>query len=165
MNVELFCKQIAMNKNREDYLNSRLVKNYIPYEEKIARCEQIVNITSYIEIDGHKVYRINTPIRLVLTSLTLINEYTDIDINFEDESFLKDYNTLESQGLIDELLQQIPEHEYKTWITILHMTDDDKKENERSLINYFDTKITALEKILTSTAEVISEEADNNPTK
>ena len=160
MNVEFFVKQIAMNKDKEGYLTDRVKVQYIPYENKIARCEQIINISSYIEVDGHKIYRVNTPIRLVLTSLTLINEYTDIDINFEDESFLKDYNTLEAKGLIDDLLKQIPEREYKTWMTLLQMIDGDKQENERSLITYIDTKLTAIQQVLNTTADVIAEGTD-----
>ena len=157
MNVEFFIKQIAMNKDKDAYLKQRLTRSYIPYEEKIARCEQIVNISSYIEIDGQKVYRVNTPIRLVLTSLTLINEYTDLNIRFEDDSFLKDYNILEEQGLIEELLGQIPEREYRTWMTLLQMINDDKQENERSLIAYFDTKLTALQQTLNATVDAVNE--------
>lgn len=157
MNVEFFVKQIAMNKDKEGYIKQRLAKNYIPYEEKIARCEQIINISSYIEVDEHKTYRVNTPIRLVLTSLTLINEYTDIDVDFTDGNFIKEYNMLESQGLIDQLLIQIPEREYKTWMTLLQMINEDKQENERSLISFFNDKFAAIEKILTTSVDTLIE--------
>ena len=165
MNVDVFVKQIKMNKDRETYIQQRIIKDYIPYEEKIARCEQIINVSSYIDVGDHKIYRINTPIRFLLTALTIINEYTDIDISFDDDQFVKEYNLLDANGLIDELLKAIPKHEHETWMMLLTMIDDDKHENERSLIAYFDTKIEAITNILTTSLEAIANTeatSDNN---
>ncbi len=164
MNVEFFVKQIAMNKDKEGYIKDRVKKKYVPYEEKMARCEQIINITSYIEVNGEKRYRINTPLKFIFTTLTLINEYTDIDIDFTDGGFLRDFNLLDQNELIEEVIACLPRHEYDTWMLLLKMMSDDKQENERSLVSYltdkFETFATTLDTTLTALAELSKEESE-----
>ena len=158
MNVEFFVKQIAMNKDKEGYLRQRLVKKYVPYEEKIAECSKIVDVTSYIDMNGQKLYNRNTPSRAMLFSLTLIKKYTDIEINFIN--VLPDYNKLEENDLIEPIINAIPAKEISIWQTVMKMIEDDKQENERSLASKLDslgifsnTFLEALEEVLLNKTE------------
>jgi len=156
MNVDFFIKQIAMNKDKEGYVTSKLVKTYIPYEEKQATCENIVKTTSLAKDDnGESFYRRNTPACDLLFNLTLIDKYFDIEIDFGN--VLKEYNALEEKDYITLLLKVIPEREYIAWQKMFSMVANDYMENERSLVSYLDTKIEALNKTTESLAGVIED--------
>ena len=147
MNVEFFVKQIAMNKDKEGYVKKRIKTLYIPYEEKVATCENIINATSYIEI-----YKRNTPSRAVFFSLTLIDKYTDIDIDFKN--VLKDYNILDENNLIELIIKSLPAKEVSSWRTLLEMIDDDLMVNERSLISFLSDKSEAAQIMIDSFLEI-----------
>ena len=156
MNVEFFVKQIAMNKDKEKYLTQRLVKKYVPYEEKISICENIIKNTSVVkdEETGEVFYKRNTPACNLMFNLSLINLYYDIEINFEHT--LKDYNALEELGYIDLLLKNIPVEEYTRWQHIIGMIAEDYMENERSMVAFLSSKSIAMEKTIESIAEVVN---------
>ena len=161
MNVEFFVKQIAMNKDKEGYVKSKLVKEYIPYEEKQASCENIVKTTSLVSgEDGESFYRRNTPACDLLFNLILIDKYFDIEIDFGNA--LKEYNALEEKDYITLLLRAIPEREYIAWQKMFGMVASDYMENERSLVSYLDTKIEALNKTTESLANVIEDAMKEN---
>lgn len=157
MNVEFFVKQIAMNKDKEGYVKQRLAKNYIPYEEKIASCENIIRNTSFVkdETSGELIYKRNTPACNLFFNLTLIDRYFDIDINFENA--LADYNKLEENGYTDMLLKNIPTNEYISWSKVFEMVANDFVDNERSLVAYLETSIKAINKSIGTIIETINE--------
>ena len=161
MNVDFFIKQIAMNKDKEAYVTGKLVKDYIPYEEKQATCENIVKTTSLVKGEnGESFYRRNTPACDLLFNLTLIDKYFDIEIDFGNA--LKEYNALEEKDYITLLLRAIPEREYIAWQKMFSMVANDYMENERSLVSYLDTKIEALNKTTESLANVIEDVIKEN---
>ena len=141
-------------------LSHRITKRYIPYEEKIAECSNIVEVTSYIDMNGQKLYNRNTPSRAMIFSLTLIKKYTDIEINFEN--VLPDYNLLEENDLIEPIINAIPAKEISIWQTVMKMIEDDKAENERSLLSKLDalsiTANTFLEALEQALSPATSEE-------
>ena len=153
MNVEFFVKQIVMNKDKEAYLKQRLVKNYISYEEKVVTAERIIEATSYTEVDGQRIYKRNMPSRAVLFSLTLISKYTDIEIDFNN--ILKDYNLLDENQYIENLLRIIPGKEMSTWKTLMSMIEDDIEVNDRSVISFLSSKSEAAQILLNSFLEAI----------
>jgi hypothetical protein len=157
MNVEFFVKQIEMNKDKEAYLKQRLIKTYVPYEEKISSCENIIRNTSFIkdEVSGELIYKRNTPACDLFFNLVLISKYFDIDIDFEH--MLADYNKLEENGYIELLLKNIPANEYVAWSKVFEMVAGDFVDNERSLVSYFDKMFGAMNNSLKSIAEIIKE--------
>ena len=162
MNVDFFIKQIVMNKDKDAYVDSKINTRYIPYEEKISKIENIIRSTSIIKDDatGIEVFKRNTPACNLLFNLTLIDLYTDIEIDFEH--VLKDYNTLEEKGYVNLLLKHIPTDEYINWQKLFDMIASDFMENERSLVSYLETKLGALDKTAESIADVIKELEVNN---
>ena len=164
MNVDFFVKQIAMNKDVEAYLKDKIMKDvYVAYEEKIAKCETIIKNTSTIkdETTGVELYKRNTPACNLFFNLTLIDLYTNIDIDFS-KNMLNDYNELEKHGYIDLLLSHISKNEYVAWQRLFDMIASDYMENNRSLISYFDTKLTAIDKTADSFSKVLTSLVDEN---
>ena len=156
MNVDFFIKQIEMNKDKDKYVDEKvMIVKYIPYEEKNAKCESIVKSTSVVrdETTGIEIYKRNTPAFNVFYNMTLISLYTNIEVDFEH--ILKDYNVLEEKGYIDLLLSHIPQKEYTAWNRMCQMVMDDYMENNRSLVAYLDNKLGAMDKTAESITEII----------
>lgn len=162
MTVDAFVKQIAMNKDKEKYVETIMKSIYVPYEEKHAKCENIIRSTSIVkdETTGVEIYKRNTPAFNLLYNMTLIDTYTSIDVDFSQ--ILKDYNTLEGNGYVDFLLKHISPIEYKSWNIMVQWVMNDYMENNRSLISYLDSKLGALDKTAESIADVIKEIESEN---
>ena len=155
MTVDFFIKQLPMNKDKEKYFDEKIMNpKYVPYEEKTAKCENIIRSTSVVkdETTGVEIYKRNTPACNLFFNLTLIDLYTNIDIDFTHA--LKDYNALEERGCIDEFLKRIPKTEYVLWQKMIDMVANDYMENERSIVSFFETKLGAVDKTAESIAEV-----------
>lgn len=148
MNTEIFFSQLALNKkNEEAYLRKRVVVDYVPYEEKIAACKAI--IMSSCTSEGRYVK--NTPSQFMLFAMTLIDRYTDIDIN--KENMLDEFNQFDSRDLVNVIISFIPSHEYKTWELLIKMVDDDFYENEHSLVSFLEHKLDTITQVIDSIEE------------
>ena len=96
------------------------------------------------------MFRQNTATRKMLFELTLINNYTDIDVNFNNG--LAEYNML-CQCNMDLLFdnftskKDLPDlivTEIDRYNDILYIVEEDFEKNERSMIGYLDSKLAAL---------------------
>lgn len=148
MNVEKFVKDYSKSQNKEGFLKKRFVNTYVDYNRKITLCTNVLRTTLFqkvkVSVDKEiEVFKQNTPATAMLFSLTLVNEYTDIDVDFKNA--LNEFDMLEKEGLVDLLVNSIPRLEHDKFQTILNMVRDDIYENERSLIGYLDSKLTATE--------------------
>lgn len=145
MTVKNFIKEY----NKDSECIAKHIKcTYIPYEQKIAICRKVIDTTYYTVIaDGTKIYKPNSVTHKMFYILSLINEYTDIAINFD--SALSDFNELEKNNLTELLLSNIPEVETKRFMNIMDMLLEDIMES-RSITSFLETKIEAFNLVLNS---------------
>lgn len=116
----------------ETFIKKHIVTQYVPYLEKDVLCTRIIYATCYADKD-RKIIKFNTPGRLLLFNMNLINLYTDIEISFENDETTKQYDKLMEVGAIYLLINAIPETEYTEFVTLLNMKLDDLRDNEYSL--------------------------------
>lgn len=160
MKIEEFVGDYKIASDKAKYCAKRVVNKYVTYENKIAQCEAIVNNTTHVKAGDMEFYTKNTPGQYLMFTLTLINLYTDIEIDFSNS--LASFNALDEIGAIDTLMSVIPESEYTKFNTILQMIIDDHYENERSLVGYIDNKFRALEVVFGSLLTEENKAAINN---
>ena len=115
--------------------------DYIPYATKVADCKNIVNNTSYTNTKPN-MFKINSPARKMLYELTLVNRYTELEIDFTNA--IEMYDLLDECGALQHILFLISERETNKYKELLDMTISDFQENERSMIGYLDTKFASL---------------------
>ena len=137
MKVDEFIKKYSSAKNKDDYLEKCITTQYIPYHEKIADCTNIINST--IEKDG--IFKINTPAQFMIFMVQLITKYTDID---KDEDVLGLFEKLDKLDLINGITSKIPKKEFESYNTILGMIQNDYMENNRNIISFLETKLSAI---------------------
>ena len=138
MKIDEFIKKYNSAKDKEKFLSGCITTQYVPYHEKMTDCEMIIISTTKID----NKFRINSPMRFMLFITTLLSRYTEIG---EDEDILTVFETLDENGLIDQIVSKIPEKEYTSYNTILNMELDDYMENNRSVTAYISNKLKELE--------------------
>lgn len=147
MNVQEFINEYKEVENKTEYLQKHVVTDYIPYFQKVAECNKIVDLTMYKTINNKKTFWVDSPTRGNLFICRIISNYTDIEMG---ENVAESFDMLNKNNLISEILHVIPEKEYKEFSTVLQMVTDDLMENTRSFAGYLTTKLDTLELLLNS---------------
>lgn len=157
MDYKKFIDEYNVANDKTKYVQKHMLNSYVSYEDKIAECQKIIDITSHkmvnINDQEHKIYWNNTPMQHMFYILTLISLYTDIEWtkdSGDSNENLKVYNELSKNGSIYTIISLITPFEKQSFDTVLNMVEEDTYENERSIPSYLDTKIDALELMLTS---------------
>lgn len=157
MDYKKFIDEYNVANDKTKYVQKHMLNSYVSYEDKIAECQKIIDITSHkmvnINDQEHKIYWNNTPMQHMFYILTLISLYTDIEWtkdSGDSNENLKVYNELSKNSSIYTIISLITPFEKQSFDTVLNMVEEDTYENERSIPSYLDTKIDALELMLTS---------------
>lgn len=165
MTVEQFLLIYKTKKDeeKEKFINEHVVRQYVPFNEKLAYCSQIVENSMYEKNNDELTFKLNSPSKFLFTNLILIKLYTDLEIKI-DENPLEIFDLLNENGLIIGLISAIPKSEYAEFQMLIDMIQDDRMTNERDLVSYLDTKINVISLALNSFLEGLSE-LNNNELK
>ena len=141
-------KEIEFNGSKIEVLQ------YLPIDDKYS----LVNITLQKSKDGSIYHPLKKDMYFHLNLVYLYTNLSFTDKQREDESKL--YDTLQSSGLLDLILENIPEEEYKILYSFI-------EEYERDILNYQNTIagiIANLIESLPARAEEMQKIVDNfNP--
>ena len=141
MNIKDFVDKFTESPDKEKYIKEHIVLEYLGYLNKVDLCDRVIKASCYKEVMGKQVFYMNTPAQYMLFVMAIIYKYTDIE---QGESIVADFDFLDQHGLVDYLIANIQEGEYKTLQALLEMMIGDIMENERSLVSYFDNKMDAM---------------------
>lgn len=124
VSVKEFVKTIK-NRASEDarrvYIEGTLaVKDYEKYEVICAICDQII-ANSYFTTDGQ--FKVDSCKKYLLYVSALLNTYTNI--KFDENDMLGDFNLLQRYGLIDVIINYIPEAQVAMFDSVLNMKSND----------------------------------------
>lgn len=82
------------------------VVNYIPYLQKVELCKSLIRYTTKVDF---KDFEIDSSLRNIMYQMSLINVYTEIDVDFN--SITDEFDLIEEKGLMPEILSLIPQNE------------------------------------------------------
>lgn len=124
ISVKEFVKTIK-NRASEDarrvYIEGTLaVKDYERYEVICAICDQII-ANSYFTTDGQ--FKVDSCKKYLLYVSALLNTYTNI--RFDKNDMLGDFNLLQRYGLIDIIINYIPEAQVAIFDSVVNMKSND----------------------------------------
>jgi hypothetical protein len=150
ISVENFVKRYneKISKNDEQvldkYLQSIVNVKYVPYEQKINACRRVIEATHYkkgTDKNGIKTkeLHINSPAEYMLFHISLIENYTQISINYSNT--LSDFDLLSETGLLDKIISYIPENEYRLMNAILNMLESDVLRNEYEMHSFISNQV------------------------
>ncbi len=145
MDIGKFVEEFDQSQAKDRVVKKHIVTNYISYEVKISEANKIIKHSFYTDVDGEETYLANSPVRYILFMMAVIRSYTDLE--FDNTNAMIQFDLLESRGIIEMIIELIGQ-DYERFQTVLNMTIDDLMSNERSLVSYFDRKLTALGKTI-----------------
>lgn len=166
MKVEEFLRQYKFaskaRESEEKFLQERMVRDYVPYVQKIAVCNSIVNACYYrVEardkngIATRKSFHIDSPNGYLFFVLSLIKSYTDIEVLNVNDDFANQYDMLNQSGLILVLIKRIPKSEYEQFKMVYDMVQSDTFKNEYEIDSWISKKIDTLGRIIGESIEPI----------
>lgn len=106
----------AVDKMKPTVLKEVKSEKYIDYEDKITKMNNVI-ISTHVDKDTN--VRVNTPMKFVLFSISVIDMYTNIQVDLKD--VLKEFNMLHKVGLIDRLIH--PNQEQDAIIPVNEVTE------------------------------------------
>lgn len=177
MTIKEFCREYSnrVDKLKGDYLKENLkITTYLPFIKKDALAQNIVNATTYrfenyTKEDGTTGRRktnqiqINSTAQMLLFYRVIIENYTNLEV--ETEGFYEEYDLLNQSGLLDKIMQMIPEKEIAEFKMICDMKKDDIIFNQSTPKAFINQQIERVSTILGVTLkpvlENISEQIEN----
>jgi len=139
ISVKNFINELNKAENKDEYIKSHIIYQYIDFEEKDARCVNIVNRTMYETVGDNKIFKMNRNRADYFFKVELIHAYTDIKLG-EGREMLFDMNRLMQINYFN-LLEEKLEGEFTQFKNMLNTLIDDTEKNEKDIISYIDTKI------------------------
>jgi len=122
-------KKTAGDNLKEKYLNDNIrIVSYVGYSSKVALAQMVVNVSTIVP--GTNELKINSPSRYLMHVYALIKNYTNISIS--EKNINEEYDMLKEYGLIEYIMESIPESELAEFQTISSMVYEDLLSNRMS---------------------------------
>ena len=123
------------NDEREKLVKEHIKDDYVPYDKKADIAKAIADNCYWDKMkteDGkeHKELHVDSVAKYMLTCISLVDLYTDIERQKGDGKMLEDFNTLNRSGILDYIIKNIDKRELKEFNMVLQMTCEDIITNE-----------------------------------
>ena len=145
-NVKSFVEEYEKCSNNDDkakFLKSKLkTEKYMPYADKLAIAENIVKSSSYAMIKEDSKLKqtdrvaLNSPMRYILFVMTVVDKYTNIEVDFKN--IMPDFDALNFNSLIEIIFEKVGDKETAEFNTVVDMVLNDFMANKYQFKNYID---------------------------
>ena len=157
--VEEYEKQLT-NDDKAKFLKSKLkTEKYIPYADKLTIAENIVKHSSYamVKEDGKlkqtDKIALNSPMRYILFVMTVVDKYTNIEVNFNN--IMPDFDALNFNSLIEVIFEKVGDKETAEFNTVVEMVLNDFMANKYQFKNYIDDTLLKVSGLVEKCAPLI----------
>lgn len=125
-----------INQEKEFTYNDQVitVKQYLPFQEKLSLIERVLNAAG-------DEYNFTNPLKLdMFLSLEIIFTYTNISFTEKQkEDFVKLFDLLDENKIIEKVISLIPEEEYKTLLDGVYELSENIYKYQTSALGILDT--------------------------
>lgn len=157
--VEEYEKQIT-EADKAQFLKAKLkYEKYMPYAEKLFIAENIIQSSSYAMVkDGDTLKKtdriqINSPMRYILFVMTIVNKYTNIEVNFSN--IMPEFDYLNKNNLIEIICDKIGDKEVAEFNTVVEMVLNDFMSNKFEFKNYVSETLSKVYGLIEKCAPLI----------
>lgn len=150
------------DKNVDNNMVEQAVKcKYLSFAEKCNLCERIIQSTYYTTMaDGKTKLHINSASKYMLYNLSIIDKYTDIEINFND--VLAEYDMLAERNLFYQFKAYLPLTELQELDLLLEMAQQDVIANEYEPHAFISNQVERFGTLIGVSLSPILEKLSNN---
>ena len=162
-NVKSFVEEYEKCSNNDDktkFLKTKLkTEKYIPYADKLTLAENIINHSSYAMVKEDGVLKqtnrisLNSPMRYILFVMTVVDKYTNIEVNFGN--VMPDFDALNFNGLIEVIFEKVGDKETAEFNTVVEMVLNDFMANKYQFKNYIDDTLLKVSGLVEKCAPLI----------
>ena len=162
-NVKSFVEEYEKCLNNDDkakFLKSKLkTEKYIPYADKLTLADNIINHSSYAMVKEDGMLKqtdriaLNSPMRYILFVMTVVDKYTNIEVNFKN--IMPDFDALNSNSLIEVIFEKIGDKETAEFNTVVEMVLNDFMANKYQFKNYIDDTLLKVSGLVEKCAPLI----------
>lgn len=162
-NVKSFVEEYEKCSGNDDkvkFLKSKLkTEKYMPYAEKLTHAENIINHSSYAMVKEDGVLKqtdriaLNSPMRYILFVMTVVDKYTNIEVDFKN--IMPDFDALNSNSLIEVVFEKIGDKEISEFNTVVDMVLNDFMANKYQFKNYISDTLSRFSGLVEKCAPLI----------
>ena len=147
---------------KDDYLKDNLeITTYVPFVKKVTYAASLAQNTMIDKDTGN--VRVSSESNYLFFVRSIIELYTNLEI--ENKAFYDEYDLLNESGLLDKIMQMIPEKEIAEFKMICDMKKSDllqnKYENHAFIASQVERFGTLIDITLKPVLEKISEQIEN----
>ena len=143
---------MATDRLKEDYLNDNLhIKTYLPFLTKTTLADKLAKVTTLDKDTGN--INVKSDVNYLLFCRMIIEQYTDLQV--ETEGFYEEYDLLNESGLLDKIMQMIPEKEIKEFKMVVDMKKDDLLFNQSTPKAFINQQIERITNIASVTLKPV----------
>ena len=147
---------------KDNYLKDNLeITTYVPFVKKVTYAASLAQNTMIDKDTGN--IRVSSESNYLFFVRSIIELYTDLEI--ENNAFYDEYDLLNESGLLEKIMQMIPEKEIAEFKMICDMKKDDLLFNQSTPKAFINQQIERVSTILGVTLkpvlEKISEQIEN----
>ena len=126
----------------EEFVKEHIKNIYIPYEQKIAAANAIINVSYWCsEEDNTRKFHVDSTAKHMLICTTMLDLYTDIERSKSSSEMLSDFNKLNEYGIFDIIISNINKREIKEFNMVLQMLCDDIIANEYEMHSFISNQV------------------------
>lgn len=134
---------------REEYVKANVIRDYIPYSNKMLIAKKIADITTYDDAEKKNKLRVNTPLKEVYLTLEAFALYTDVDISFKNDDIFYSFDLLAEEGL-NETIKEAIGRDYYVLEELIETYVDDIITNQHDLVGWLNDKLDTIKNGLAS---------------
>lgn len=139
---------------REEYVKANVIRDYIPYSNKMLIAKKIADITTYDDAEKKNKLRVNTPLKEVYLTLEAFALYTDVDISFKNDDIFYSFDLLAEEGL-NETIKEAIGRDYYVLEELIETYVDDIITNQHDLVGWLNDKLDTIKNGLASSIDNI----------
>ena len=162
-NVKSFVEEYEKCTNNDDkakFLKTKLkTEKYMPYSDKLTLAENIVRHSSYAMVKEDGALKqtdkiaLNSPMRYILFVMTVVDKYTNIEVNFRN--ITPDFDALNFNSLIEIIFEKVGDKETAEFNTVVEMVLNDFMANKYQFKNYIDDTLLKVSGMVEKCAPLI----------
>ena len=156
--IKIFANEynnIATDRLKEDYLKDNLhIKTYLPFLTKVTLADKLAKVTTLDKDTGN--VNVKSDVNYLLFCRMIIEQYTDLQV--ETEGFYEEYDLLNESGLLDKIMQMIPEKEIGEFKMICDMKKNDIIQNKYEMHSFITEQVGRFTDLLKVVSEPFIQE-------
>ena len=121
MDIGKFIEEYDRAQSKDRLIKKHVLSDYISFEVKLSESKKIIEHSCYEDVDGRRVFRMNSPVRYMLFMMAVIRSYTDLE--FDLTNTMIQFDLLDQRGIFEQLIQVIG-GDVDKFQTVLNMTMD-----------------------------------------